>query len=426
MLTVGAAAIVCWMFLCGQGGVIQQLADWAGRNAQLNDLVSYSWPPYYSDGSAFVYYMGHFLVPAVFGKIFGLGAARAVLFIYTATAVYITWLYLIKILKADTWLKQIGILVLLMFFGSAEPLRIIVNDLIAGIFHTSRSYITYGFTSNSIAYGGVFNQICCAFIVLSVLFDDDSKIENFAALGVPMLLYSPFMLIGVFIIAAVMIVKQFVNHKDNILSVIKRLFNVQNLCALVVLFPIILLYLSGNVFAEKPDELGLHAVSYGGRISVYIIFVLCEFLIYSICVFPRFKKNAYFYAANAILLLLPFFTMGTYNDLVTRCSSVGLYVLMIMMADFLIYEKKCRFLKARKAIICILIVIAAVPSANRYIETTKTAASNAASGNYSASWDNRFSTYEGLSQKYDGADLKYGYYAFDAKEHFFFKYMARK
>ncbi|MCD8179982.1 MAG: hypothetical protein LUF26_00670 [Firmicutes bacterium] len=426
VLIIGAVIAVCWMLLCGQGGVMTQGADWAGRDAQLKDLINYSWPVYYSDGSAFTYYIGHFLVPSVFGKMFGLGAARACLFVYTAIAVYITWLNIIKILKADTVLKQLAVLLLLMLFGNTEALRQIVNNLIVGVFGTSSSYVPYGFTPNNNAYAWTFNQVCCAFLVLSVIFEDDARIENFALLGVPMVLYSPFMLIGVFVLAAAAVAKQVFKHKNDILSVVKRIFSVQNLCVLIALLPILLIYLSGNIFAEKPDELGLSAVSYSGRISVYIIFVLFEFMLYSICVFPRFKRNIYFYAANLLLMTILFFSMGKYNDLVTRTSSVGLFVLMLMTGDFLVNEKKCGFLRTRKAALCVILSIAAVPVANSWLDSVKDFSSRVASGNYSSTWVETYNTCEGLGDKEGLSFFKYQFYTHDAKEHLFFKYLAKK
>lgn len=426
ILILGGIIVVCWMILCGQCGMVHQAADWNGRNAQLNDLVSHSWPVYYQNGSAFTYYIGHFLLPALAGKLFGINAARVFLMLYTSAGVYLIWLYMVKIVKADTAAKQMLVLLLLIFFGNMEDIRRIVNDLFIGIFHTSSSGIPYGFTTNSNAFSWAFNQITCAFLVLCIFFDDDTKVENFIVLGVPMLLFSPFMLCGVFVLVAVATVKQIIHYRKNILAFAKKLLSVQNLCIAIVIFPVLLMYLSGNVFAEKPDELSLQYISYSGRISVYIIFVLCEFLLYSICLYPYCKRNVYFYAANAILMILPFFKMGLYNDLVTRASSVGLFVIMILTAEFIFCQTDMKWVRLRKIIICMLIVIVAIPTANGYIGEVKNIASGVASKNYHGGWADEWKSYEGLPERYNAVDLKYGYYTFDAKEHFFFKYMARK
>lgn len=426
MFVSAGIIIILWMILCGQEGIVFQPADWNGRNAQLEDLVAYTWPVYYSDGSAFTYYIGHFLVPALIGKMFGLGAARVALMIYTTIGVYIIWLYIVKITNANNAIKQTIVLLLLIFFSQADNLHNIVSNFFNSVFSMNAQKINFGFTNNSSSFACVFNQITCAFLVLCIFFDDDTKVENFIVLGVPMLLFSPFMLCGVFVLVAAATVKQIIHYRKNILIFAKKLFSVQNLCIAIVIFPILLLYLSGNIFSPKPDSLKFSFVSYSGRISVYILFVLFEFLIYSILLYPSNKKNVYFYVANAILLILPFCKMGVYNDFVTRISSIGLFVIMIMSAEMFFEKSNLKSFKVRQVILCLLIITAAIPKMNEYISYTSDFASSIASGNFKSTWRDDFKTYEGLSERFDGDDLKYGYYTFDAKEHFFFKYMARK
>lgn len=426
MMIAAGIAVVLWMILCGQGGIVFQPADWNGRNAQLQDLVKYSWPVYYSDGSAFTYYIGHFMVPALIGKLFGMGVARAALLIYTSIGVYIIWIYMVKLTKANTAVKQTVVLLLLIFFSQADNLYAWGLSLVNNIFNVEIQKIVFGFTNNSSSFAWVFNQITCAFLILCIFFDDDSKIENFFVLGVPLLLFSPFMLCGVFVMVAVGTIKQMIKYRKEFRLFVKRLLSIQNICALVVIFPVLFLYLSGNIFAQKPDSLGFSFVSYSGRIGVYLMFVILEFLLYSILLYPNNRKNIYFYTANAILLALPFCKMGLYNDFITRTSSVGLFVLMIISAKMIFETNTIKSFKVRRAILVVLIVIAAMPKINEYISYISDIAKSVASGNFHSTWRDDFKTYEGLSNRFDGDDLKYGYYTFDAKNHVFFKYMARK
>jgi hypothetical protein len=313
-----------------------------------------------------------------------------------------------------------------MFFSQADNIYKFILNLYNNIFNTDVQGVLFGFTNNFSSFACVFNQITCAFLVLCVFFDNDGKLENFAMLGVPLLLFSPFMLCGIFVIVLTGVIKQLMHYRNDLKVFWKKVLSVQNICALVVIFPIILLYLSGNVFSEKPDSLGFSFVSYNGRVSVYIIFVICEFLLYSILLYPSNKKNVYFYAANFILLALPFCKMGVYNDFVTRISSVGLFVLMLMSAKMIFEKTNSQVVKVFRIILCVLLIVAAIPKIKEYTSYTLNVISDAASGNFKTTWRDDFETYEGLSEKYSGDDLKYGYYTFDAKDHFFFKYMARK
>ena len=422
-LISGAVIVFIWMAFCGQGGFFAQGMDWNGRNAQLEDLVNYSWPVYYSDGSAFTYYIGHFLPPALFGKLFGLGGARAFLMLYTSLGVYIVWLLMIKILKAEGAKKQLFVLVLFVFFGSTEDLRNIMLNFLSGLFHKDLTgAVRYGFTTNFNLYAWAFNQVTCSFIVLALFFSDDRRVENYIFMGVPLILFSPFMMCTTIVIFICGAVKQLL-RTDNF---IKRLFSLQNLSVLVFVVPVIIIYLSGNIFSEKPDSVGFQTVQYTGKWAAYFLFLLFEFVVMSLLMFPRFKKNLYFYAANAILIILPFFKMGLYNDLVTRGSASALFVLMLCAGDYLLNEHNTVSRQLRKTAICLLLLTVAIPCANNCFNAVKDMSREVASGTYQKKWLTDWQTYEKIWERQSGDDQKYNYFTFDAKEHFFFKYMSRE
>ena len=422
-LISGAVIVLIWMAFCGQGGFFPQAMDWNGRNAQLEDLVNYSWPVYYSDGSAFTYYIGHFLPPALFGKLLGLGGARAFLMLYTSFGVYIVWLLIIKILKAEGAKKQLFILALFIFFGTTEDLRNIMLNFLSGLFHKDLTgAVQYGFTTNFNQYAWAFNQVTCSFIVLALFFSDDRRIENYIFMGVPLILFSPFMMCTTIVLFICGAVKEFL-RKDNFIS---RLFSIQNLCVLVFVVPVIFMYLSGNIFSEKPASVSFHTVQLSGKWAAYFLFLLFEFVIMSSLMFPRFKKNPYFYVANAILIILPFFKMGLYNDLVTRGSASAQFVLMLCAGEYLLYEHNTVSKRLRKTAICLLLLTVAIPCANNCFNAVKDMSKEVASGAYHTKWRTDWKTYEKIWERQSGDDQKYNYFTFDAKEHFFFKYMARE
>jgi len=78
-LAVVLVFALAWCFLGGQGGYFYQNSDFANRNGVLHDLVNYPWPVYYQSDSggfgnhgnpfALVYYICHWLLPALAGKL---------------------------------------------------------------------------------------------------------------------------------------------------------------------------------------------------------------------------------------------------------------------------------------------------------------------------------------------------------------------
>lgn len=413
------------MLVCGQCGIFAQTPDWHGRNAQLSDLVNNSWPVYYSDGSAYTYYFGFFLIPAVFGKIFGLHAAWFVQFLISVAGMMLIYLYLIKITKADTFRKQMFVLIVFLFFGNFEDLRFIVADVVTGIIryfnplYTEPSYILM-WTPNARSFALVFNQVIASFLVMS-MFLDDEPVENFVVMGVGLILFSPFMLLFFALFAVIAAVKLLIKDTKKAL---KRIFSPQNIIVLTVL-PVLFLFFVNNVTADKPESLMFQFVNFGADIWYYIIFVLCEFLLFSAVIMSKYKRNPYFWAVNIALLLLPFFKLGLWNDLNSRSSSMGMFVIMIMCISFL-FDKDKKIAKPRmKSVLCALLVGASLCPMNWYMDIIKSTADKFAEHKMEECVANDYITYEKIWERNSTPDNKYNYFTFDAKEKFFFKYIAK-
>ncbi|MBO4727028.1 MAG: hypothetical protein J5631_01230, partial [Spirochaetaceae bacterium] len=59
-----------WCLLAGQGGFFYQSSDHYIRNGIFRDLILFKWPVCYEKTDAMLtYYIGHWLFPALFGKI---------------------------------------------------------------------------------------------------------------------------------------------------------------------------------------------------------------------------------------------------------------------------------------------------------------------------------------------------------------------
>lgn len=88
------AAFILLMILSGWGEWVNQHPDHIVRNACLRELVASPWPVVFPDGDVLVYNTGFWLIPALAGKLAGLEAARAVLVLWGAWGLFLTWLWL--------------------------------------------------------------------------------------------------------------------------------------------------------------------------------------------------------------------------------------------------------------------------------------------------------------------------------------------
>lgn len=422
--------IPVWMILSGQGGFFSQLMDWSGRNAILRDMVERPWPVYYSDGSALTYYIGHFLVPAAAGKFLGLTGAKIVLLLYSCAGVFITWLFLVKVTRADTCKKQLFVLLVFIFFGSLENLRVIMTNFAEGFFRAidpeyTKGYFMIGFTSNAKSMSGVFNQIIFAFLAIALYMEDDEKLENIFVLGVPMLIFSPFPLMAFLPLVLAGVIRQAIKNKNQLGTVAKKICSIQNILIFVVLAPVLLLYLWGNISGEKPQEMAFHMLHYGWKnIWIYVVFVLCEFIPYSVLLWTKYKKDVYFWVANLTLLILPLFQMGLYNDLCTRASSVGMFVLMIYIICFLFEERKDKIFKRCKTALACLLIFAMTASVDLYFDIAKKTSELAAKQEYESREVDFWHSLEGI-RRLNQVDSTYNFFTFNASDDVFYHYLAK-
>ena len=91
--------VAVWVYTTGIGGLWNQTYDMHWRNAVLRDLSTYSWPVIFPEtGNALVYYFNFWMVPALFGKLFGFTGANVALYIWSVIGVALVAFLLLRYL----------------------------------------------------------------------------------------------------------------------------------------------------------------------------------------------------------------------------------------------------------------------------------------------------------------------------------------
>ena len=442
MFITAIVALGLVLIAAGHGGICSQLMDWSARNAILRDLIDRPWPVYYSDGSALSYYIGYFILPGAAGKLIGFNAAYWLMYLYGLYGMVLIYLYLVKLLKADSSKKQVVVLLMLFLFANCESLKVIAMDIWTGLMkYSNPSYshagVMIGFTPFYTLYATVFNQIIPAFLVLAMLLSDKDDLGGIAVAAVPLLLYSPFQIIFIFVIALIAML-EFV-LKNDLKTAVKRIFTIENIAVLLVLTPLLLLYIWGNITGEKPDVLKFHKLNYSRHWGTYFIFIITQVVLYAAFLFRRFYKNPYFIAAAVGLIILPLYQWGLYNDLCTRTSSVGLFIFMVLIMRQWFEPENAQTIKPKKnkalnipnadkicgIALAILVGFSAIKPMNEALTAISSGASKFANHNVSANLCDPYVTLEGV-EKHNLVDVTYNYFTFDAKNDAFFKALARK
>ena len=332
--------IILLGILLGWTGKFKQADDWYKHNSILMDLTNKSWPVYYENGnekSMLTYYLGQYIVPGFVGKLFSsFNVAQITNGIWAMIGLFIAILGVFKITKSDNKEKQLATLIIIMLFSSCVTLsqdigKLIIPDKVEANGHWFTFYDNYKLqlSSNIVLLRWVMPQCIIPWIILSLLYDNRSDIQNYALIAIPSVFYATLPAIGIIISLITFVFIKAIKEKK-ILKILKEIFSISNVIILLTLGLILIAYFSGNIFSEKPKDIGIAFLSYGGEnVLIYLIFILC-FVPYTILLFKNNKKNSFYWIATILLLILPFMKIGLYNDLLMRTSIISLYIYMIL------------------------------------------------------------------------------------------------
>ena len=312
--------ITVWVILLGVGNICLPSGDTIyGRYAVFKDLIEFPFPIIYPEnGYGFVYYFAHWIIPAIFGKIFNYNVANIILILWTSLPLFLT---LILLSIYFNKVKPKFIFIILLIFILFVPPSLIFH--IEG--NTGSGLLTYFSTSlGNIAY--YFNQ-GPAIYLMSVLFLLQKNSFNFAFLGLSIMLYSPYATLG---IIPFMIAKAIIEISAD-KNELKNIFSVSNILSSISIFPILLLYFSST--ATKSD--GLRFVLMYYPVLYLIELFTIKFGIIFILLFKYNKKNYLFYVSLFTLIAVSLIQYsGDHNF--HRTNITALFFLSIFLTDYFI------------------------------------------------------------------------------------------
>ena len=312
--------ITVWVILLGVGNIYLPSGDTIyGRYAIFKDLIEFPFPIIYPEnGYGFVYYFAHWIIPAIFGKIFNYNVANIILILWTSLPLFLT-LILLSIYLNKIKTKQIFI-ILLIFILFVPP---------SLIFHKEGNFgkgLLTVFATSYINIFNLFNQ-SPAIYLMSVLFLLQKNSFNFAFLGLSIMLYSPYATLG---IIPFMIAKSIIEISAD-KNELKNIFSVSNILSSISIFPILLLYFSST--ATKSD--GLRFVLTDYPVLYLIELFMIKFGIIFILLFKYNKKNYLFYVSLFTLIAVSLIQYsGDHNF--HRTNITALFFLSIFLTDYFI------------------------------------------------------------------------------------------
>lgn len=371
-----AFTFLLWVWLSGQGGFFYQTSDNHWRNAVFRDLINFSWPVIYpKTGNALVYYLMHWIVPALFGKLFGWVAGNIALALWTYAGILISYLLIAKICNADATYKFWLIALIFIGWGGLNQIGLSLMEVLGYNHYCLNSGdgwldlaplvngygYGYQYSTNDTLLCWVYNQTIVPWIAVP-LFLDNKKISSMAFLGLCVLPFAPLPFVGLFLIMVCIAIPEAMKAiKAREFTIFKKIFSIPNLSAVCTIFIVFWLFfkLDGGVSGSAVKSVfGLYVPLKGfnfTRIALLLLFDILDFGVFAVLIFNRHKKNLLFYIVVISLILIPNFRIGEGSrDFCMRASIPALFVLMIMVMQYLCQRKEIVFKNMRNTVALIV------------------------------------------------------------------------
>lgn len=366
-----------WVLITGNCGVSVSNYDTPWRRALLRDLIDFKWPVYYEKTSTnLVYYHVFWMIPALIGKIFGWHAALVAQAIWLWLIIMISFLLISFILHAEN--KSVFILIAIMIVGwsglnalgwilmqevglSPGNFGLQLNENYCDALFNGESFNFY-YRSNEDFLCENFNQLLIWIVVPLML--ENRKIRNYAFIGILLLPYSPWGVLGIAIMMIIDAIDQSIKYikQKQLKELLLDIFSVPNICILASIGIVFGFYFSsGTRLSNEGVSFGILTLSKfdAPRIIGLIVFWLCEFGIYYLFLWGKNKNDKLFKLCLPVLMIIPICWAGTIwgRDF---CMNVSLPILYMLMIYVIRYVKdyvinKVISLKNFALILCLVI-----------------------------------------------------------------------
>lgn len=437
-ILVFAILFLLWIgWISGWSGYGHQTEDWPKHNAILHDLSEKDWPVIYENGadvSMLTYYIGQYMVPSFLGKVFAISFRQVLCinWLWSSVGLVLIWLLFVHAVCADSWRKQVFVLMMLVFCGGMMTVQeeighiVYPDDILAAADGWRDYFLCYGrymlqYRTNFISLRWAYGQTLAIWLIAVVFYLRRKEVKYYAAIFLPALFFGSFSFVSLVILAFAAYIEYLFEVRD-LRRILRSTLSIQNCLMFGSLGTILLLYYIGFVRQKKPGGIGLERVSYIGRDwGIYLIFIFGSFLAYALCVFKENRKNSLFLASVGIMCVLPFLKFGVANDLLMGGCIAASFILYLVLTEFVFQMDSGTGYGKRKTVLLVLLWIGSIKPVMEVYQCLK-------AYDYSVYAPFEWATLEEFANRERtdiSIDQQYNYYTYDAYDSPFMKYLGK-
>ena len=372
---ISASLIICaWVYLSGVGGLVYQNDDHLWRNTLFSSLVSNPWPVLKDISVAggmqtrlVNYYLGFWMPSAVIGKIFGLDAGYYFQVVWAVLGIILVYL---KISEHLGHYSIYPLLIFILFSGLDIAGYALIGEDVFSIEMSAHLewWTDYQFSSHTSMLFFVFNQAIYGWLLTMMILSSKSNRHSILVWSCG-LLECTFPFVG---LLPFLCWKVIVNYREKAKAAsgkaaLRDLFSLENILGGGAVGLISFLFLYGNdsagqIFLELPTTRDL--------LFIYLLFVFVEVGVYYIAVLKGNEKNPLYYLSLFMLLICPFFRVGTGSqDFCMRASIPALLVLCLLVTKSLYAARKTN--RLRFGVLLAVFLIGCFTPVHEYFRATR-------------------------------------------------------
>ena len=360
-----------WVALSGAGGFSYQSFDYHLHNGRLKDLIDYPWPVIYPGHKPLVYYNAYYLPNALIGSFIGFSAAYRLMFLWTAFLVLLASLWSFAAIgRANTW-----IIVAFIFFSGMD----VLGAVFLGFNSDPVNHVEWWtFKSLYLAYQSVTFQlfwsphqviaswILTAMITVAAINHSARSVAFIASLAC---FWAPFAAL----VLTLLVVVSFLARGTvvGVGTALGEILSLQNLYGGVIIPSLFLVYYASGSIASNPSGWLWDRVDFSDLSNVVrlVLFYLLEFGVIAALCFKHIGSmppsvRALVLTALVLLLIIPVWYYGFWNDFVARGAVPCLWLLFFLVQSFLFSAEARRpeMYPLRMAVLIVLAIGALTPA----------------------------------------------------------------
>ncbi|MBR1796553.1 MAG: hypothetical protein IJ757_00840 [Clostridiales bacterium] len=358
-LLLSLLILLMMSILTGAGGLVTSSDDWSKHYFIIEQMGRSSWPvtiDYQGKTGVLSYYIGSYMLPALFMKMTGSTlVSDVVLLIWVVAGLLMCALLIYSTVRnAKPYKLFIIACVIVLFCTFMLPCKILLSslqpeDLMSGfLWFGAHANVVYSSDVNQIRWA--FAQAVPGWLCTALFFKYRYRRNHWGIILSSSILYSAFVFIGLLIMMVALAVYDCIKGKY------KEFIKPENIISVMPAFIVALVYLFSYMQPKSiNDGMSFSFIDWNGHWAAFVL-LHCTWLPF-ILILRNSKHRDMLVFVSVFLLAISFVEMGEFNDLCLRSTIPAMFILCILFLEKVLDDSTAWWVRSLLLILMFLMFI---------------------------------------------------------------------